>query len=80
MNAKAWAASIILVIPVFIIVYLLSKDLAIHEQKQDVFLAAALPERIFMPQTIPIKTYALITFSYVGRRRSVLAIQGRKLV
>ncbi len=77
MNATAWAASIILIMPIFIIVYLLSKDLAVHEQKQDTFLAAALPERVFMPQTIPIKTYAIDYFSYVGRWGSVLAIQGR---
>jgi hypothetical protein len=66
MNAKAWAASIILVVPVFIIVYLLSRDLAVHERNQDAFLAAALPERVFMPQTIPIKTYAVITIFTLG--------------
>ncbi len=66
MNAKAWAASIILVVPVFIILYLLSKDLAVHEREQDAFLSAALPERVFMPQTIPIKTYALITLVTLG--------------
>jgi hypothetical protein len=66
MNATAWAASIILIVPVFFIVYLLSKDLAVHEQNQDTFLAAALPERVFMPQTIPIKTYALITLVTLG--------------
>ncbi len=77
MNSKVWAASIILIVPVFVILYLLSRDLAVHEQNQDAFLAAALPERVFMPQTIPIKTYAIITFSYVGRRGSVLALQGR---
>lgn len=66
MNAKAWAASIILVVPVFVILYLLSMDLAVHERNQDVFLAAALPERVFMPQTIPIKTYALITIVTLG--------------
>ena len=66
MNAKAWAASIILVVPVFIIVYLLSRDLAIHEFNQDAFLATALPERVFMPQTIPIKTYVVITLVTLG--------------
>ena len=66
MNAKAWAASITLVAPVFVIVYLLSKDLVVHERNQDVFLAGALPERVFMPQTIPIKTYALITLVTLG--------------
>ena len=66
MNAKAWAASIILIVPVFVILYLLSKDLAFHEQKQDAFLASALPKRVFMPQTIPIKTYAVITLVTLG--------------
>ncbi len=65
-NAKAWAASIILVIPAFVIVYLLSKDLLVHERSQDEFLAAAFPERIFMTQTIPIKTYVLITIVTLG--------------
>ncbi len=63
---KLWAASIILIVPVFIIVYLLSRDLAFHEHNQDAFLAAALPERVFMPQTIPIKTYAIITLVTLG--------------
>lgn len=66
MNSKVWAASIILVVPVFVIAYLLSRDLAVHERSQDAFLAAALPERIFMPQTIPIKTYAIITIVTLG--------------
>jgi uncharacterized membrane protein len=66
MNAKAWAASIILIVPIFIIVYLLSRDLIIHERSQDAFLTASLPERVFMPQTIPIKTYVLITLVTLG--------------
>jgi hypothetical protein len=66
MNSKAWAASIILIIPAFIIVYLLSKDLAAHEAEQDQFLAQAFPERMFMQQTIPIKTYAIITILTLG--------------
>ncbi len=66
MNAKAWAASIILVVPVFIIVYLLSRDLLVHERNQDAYLSATLPERVFMPQTIPIKTYAIITLVTLG--------------
>jgi hypothetical protein len=66
MNAKAWAASIILVVPAFVIVYLLSRDLVVHEREQDEFLAATLPQRVFMPQTIPIKTYALITVVTLG--------------
>jgi hypothetical protein len=65
-NAKAWTASIILVIPVFVITYLLSRDLLFHEHEQDAFLAAAFPEKMFMPQTIPIKTYAVITIVTLG--------------
>jgi hypothetical protein len=65
-NAKAWAVSIILVIPVFVVTYLLSRDLLVHERNQDAFLAAAFPERMFMPQTIPIKTYVLITIVTLG--------------
>jgi hypothetical protein len=66
MNAKAFAASIILIIPAFIIIYYLSRDLQNHEEHQDMFLTKAFPERIFMPQTIPIKKYALITIGTLG--------------
>ncbi len=66
MNAKAWAASIVLVAPAFVIVYLLSKDLLIHEKHQDLFLESAFPQKMFMPQTIPIRKYALITIATLG--------------
>ena len=66
MNAKAWAISIILILPVFIIVYLLSRDLAVHERNEDSFFASAFPQRMFMPQTVPIKTYVLITICTLG--------------
>jgi hypothetical protein len=66
MNAKAWTASIILVIPAFVITYLLSRDLLKHEKRQDMILASAFPERMFMPQTIPIKKYVLLTIVTLG--------------
>jgi hypothetical protein len=66
MNAKAWAVSVILVIPVFVMTYLLSRDLLVHEKHQDMFLAQAFPERMFMPQTIPIEKYVLITIVTLG--------------
>ena len=66
MNARLWAVSVILVIPVFVITYLLSMDLLVHEKHQDVFLAQAFPKRMFMPQTIPIKKYVLITIVTLG--------------
>ncbi|HSV50010.1 MAG TPA: hypothetical protein VLH35_06805 [Candidatus Acidoferrales bacterium] len=65
-NAKLWAASIILVIPAFIILYQLTKDLATHEKQEDTYLAAALPQRVFMTQTIPQTTYVLITIVTLG--------------
>jgi hypothetical protein len=66
MNAKAWAASIILFFPVFALVYLLSRDLRIHEKRQDEFLTDVFPEKMFMPQTIPIRKYVLITIVTLG--------------
>jgi len=66
MTAKLWAASIILVIPIWVILYLLSRDLLVHEREQDKFLASAFPERMFMPQTIPIKTYVILTIVTLG--------------
>ena len=66
MNAKALAASIILIIPALIIVYYLSRDLRSHEEHQDVLLASVFSERRFMPQTIPIKKYVLITIGTLG--------------
>ena len=66
MNTKAWTASIILIVPAFLIMYYLSRDLKIHEEKQDKFLASAFPKRMFMTQTIPIKKYALITLVTLG--------------
>ena len=65
-NAKAWSAGIILIIPSFVVLYLLSKDLLVHEREQDAFLLAAFPKRMFMPQTIPIKTYVLLTVVTLG--------------
>ena len=66
MNPEAWAASIIFVIPIFIILYRLSQDLLLHERDQDTFLAAAFPDRMFMPQTISIKTFVAITIVTLG--------------
>jgi threonine-phosphate decarboxylase len=65
-NAKAWTASLLLILPVFILMYQLSRDLKCHEMHEDKFLAEAFPERMFMPQTIPIKKYALITILTLG--------------
>lgn len=65
-NATLWAASIILIIPAFIIMYQITKDLAAHEKQEDTYLAASLPDRVFMPQTIPQTTYVLVTIVTLG--------------
>ena len=66
MNAKAWTFAIILVIPAFVITYLLSRDLIIHEKRQNMILASTFTEKMFMPQTIPIKKYVFITIVTLG--------------
>lgn len=65
-NAALWAASIILIVPAFVILYLVTRDLVAHEKEEDTYLAAALPTRVFMPQTIPQTTYVLITIVTLG--------------
>jgi uncharacterized membrane protein len=66
-NAKLWAVSIILVLPVFVIAYFLSRDLLLHEKRQQAFLAKCLfPEIGYMPQNIAIKKHALITVATLG--------------
>jgi hypothetical protein len=65
-NAKLWAASIILIIPAFVLMYLLTRDLTEHEKDEDAYLTAALPDRVFMTQTIPQTTYVLITIVTLG--------------
>jgi hypothetical protein len=66
MNANAWTAAIILVIPAFVITYLLSIDLLRHEKRQELILTNVFQKRIFMPQTIPIKNYFLLTIVTLG--------------
>jgi hypothetical protein len=65
-NSKLWATSIILIIPAFVLMYLLTRDLIKHEKQEDTYLQAALPERVFMTQTIPQTTYVLITIVTLG--------------
>lgn len=65
-NPKLWTASIILIIPAFIILYLLTKDLIAHEKEEEAYLSVVLPQRVFMTQTIPQTTYVLITIVTLG--------------
>ncbi len=65
-SARLWAVSIILVVPVFAIAYLLSKDLNEHEKRQSDFLATFYPERKYVPQWVFIRNCALITVATLG--------------
>ncbi len=65
-NAKFLAASIILILPVFVIMYFLSKDFNEHEKHQKEFLKVFYPEWKYVPQKISIKTCTLITLATLG--------------
>ena len=65
-NAKLWAASIILILPMFVITYFLSEDLLLHEKRQQAFLTKLFPEKVYTPQNVAIKKYALITLVTLG--------------
>ena len=65
-NAKLWAASIILIVPVFVIAYFLSKDLLMHEKRQKAFLANVCPSLNCVSQSISIRNCAIITVATLG--------------
>ena len=65
-NAKLWAASIILIVPVFVIAYFLSKDLLMHEKRQKAFLATVCPSLNCVSQSISIRNCAIITVATLG--------------
>src|SRR4030065_1329654 len=65
-NAKLWAASIILIVPVFAIAYLLSKDLLMHEKHQKAFLATTCPNLKCVSQSISIRNCVIITVATLG--------------
>ncbi len=65
-NAKLWAASVVLIIPVFAIAYILSKDLNEHEKQQRSFFSEFYPERKYSEQHIFIRNCALITIATLG--------------
>jgi hypothetical protein len=65
-NAKLWAVSIILIIPIFVLAYVLSKDLNEHEKRQHEFLAKFYPERQYKTQWVFIRNCAIITVATLG--------------
>ncbi len=65
-KAIVWTLSITLIFPVFIIAYLLSKDLVSHEKKQRMTLGSMLKGKSFEASTINIKECILITVITLG--------------
>jgi hypothetical protein len=65
-NARLWTVSVILVFPVFIIAYFLSKDLLSHEKRQQEFLKTLFPEEVYSPQKVPLGKYSLFTLATLG--------------
>ncbi len=65
-NAKLWTLSLLLVFPVFIITYLLTKDLIVHEKQQQKNYSKIFPKKQFMTQKISLKKYSLLTLLTMG--------------
>jgi len=65
-NARAWAGSIVLIVPAFLIAYHLSRDLRLHEKHQELFLSKFFPEIRYAPQNIAVEKYLLITLLTLG--------------
>jgi len=65
-NAKLWAVSVVLVVPVFVITYLLSVDLKVHEMHEKEFFSRVLGNSDYMLQTVEIRKYVLLTVVTLG--------------
>lgn len=65
-NAKLWAASLILILPAFIIAYLLSRDLIVHERHQQAFFSSLFQEPVYVLQNIALRKYLLLTVVTLG--------------
>jgi len=65
-NPRLWAASIVLILPVFAIVYFLSADLNVHEKHQREFFSTFFPDLNYISQKISIRNCALITAVTLG--------------
>ncbi len=65
-NGVLWTASIVLVVPAFVALYILSKDLMLHEKNQQDFLKRILPGLDYKPQRFSMSTYVLVTVATLG--------------
>lgn len=65
-NALLWAASIILIVPIFFAAYFLSKDLFLHEKRQMALFRKIFPEEALIEQKINLKFCMVITLATLG--------------
>ena len=65
-NVKMWTLSIFLIFPIFIITYLLTKDLITHERLQQKKYSKIFPDKQFIAQKVSVKKYLLLTLFTLG--------------
>lgn len=65
-NTLMWTLSTILVIPVFIIAFLLSRDLLLHERRQVLLFRKILVNVEITEQKINLKLYVVVTLATLG--------------
>lgn len=65
-NSLVWTLSIVLIFPIFIIAYILSKDLNLHEEKQTMLFGMLLKEKGFEVSSLNIKHCILLTAATMG--------------
>jgi len=65
-NSLLWASSIILIVPIFAVAFLLSKDLLLHEQRQAFLFRKMFPDEKFVERKISLKFYAATTLATLG--------------
>jgi hypothetical protein len=65
-NAKLWTISLLLIFPIFIITYLLTKDLIVHETHQQKIYSKILHEKKYKTHKVSLKKYLLITLLTLG--------------
>ena len=65
-NALLWALSILLVVPIFLAAYSLSKDLLLHEKRQIALFKKIFPEEALIEQKINLKFCMAITLVTLG--------------
>ncbi len=65
-KALLWALSAVLIVPIFLAAYFLSKDLLLHEKRQTALFRKIFPDEDIAEQKISLKFCLIITFVTLG--------------